>query len=282
MVKHRRPISSLLANNDRPIDVMGLSADVLRNIPNLARLGGPKVPMVPPGGGRSMEAATMEFINFLSSHYLSTREEREKSKAGKPPPRGPGQRFDVETWLRQSVIHLKWYQAGLSCQGRDRVQLVDKYLLHPDAGRAWRHDDKGINLDAMKQWRQTGPASRGKVWSNDTAALLTSLFIPPGLDALDVKLQRAHLLGLASWADEFFRPYLEDRFPVTFFTFFLDFSQHSPSEIHRLTTRLRDLTCLSPSERLQRIAAILTPAIESLADLIDDGVTNFSVIDPRP
>jgi hypothetical protein len=49
-----------------------------------------------------------------------------------------------------------------------------------------------------------------------------------------------------------------------------------------LTTRLRELTSLTPSERLQRIAAILTPAIESLADLIDDGVTNFSVIDPRP
>lgn len=260
---------------------MRLSSDVLRNAPNLARIGGPQVPMVPPGGGRSMEAATMEFIGFLSSHYLSTREDREKSKAGKPPPRDPGHRFDVEAWLRQSALNLKWFQAGLSCKGADRVHLVNRYLTHSDAG-LWRHGEVGINLEAMKQWRKTGRASRGKVWSKESAALLTSLFIPPGLDALDVKMQRAHLLGLASWADEFFRPYLEDRFPVLFFTLFLDFSKHSPSEIRRLTTSLRDLTSLTPSERLQKLAVILTPAIESLADLIDEGVTEFSVIDPRP
>lgn len=280
MVKSLRPISSLLANNKRPIDIMGLSADVLRNIPNLARVGGPEVPMVAPGGGRSMEAATMEFINFLSSHYLSTREEREKSKAGKPPPRSPGQRFDVDAWLRQSAIQLKWYQIELSCRGQERVDLVNKYLSRAEAGR-WQNP-QGIDLEAMKEWRKSGPASRGKVWSKTTAALLTSLFIPPGLDALDVKLQRAHLLGLPAWADGFFRPYLEDRFPVTFFTFFLDFSQHSSSEILRLSTSLRDLTSLTPQERLQRLAVILTPAIESLADLIEDGVTKFSVIDPRP
>ena len=281
MVKRRRPISSLLTNNQRPIDIMGLSADVLRNAPNLTRFGGPEVPMVPPAGGRPMEAATMEFIGFLSSHYLSTREEREKSKAGKPPPRNPGQRFDFDAWLRQSAIHLKYFQAGLSCQGKDRVHLVNRYLTHPDAG-VWRHDEQGINVEAMKKWRKTGPASRGKVWSKESAALLTSLWIPPGLDALDVELQRAHLLGLASWADEFFRPYLEDQFPITFFTLFLDFSKHTESEISRLTISLRNLTSLTPSERLERLAVILTPAIESLADLIDDGVTEFSVIDPRP
>jgi hypothetical protein len=236
--------------------------------------------MVPPGGGRPMEAATMEFINFLSSHALSTREERGEAKTGEPPPRKPGQRLDFEAWLRQSAIHLKWYQAGLSCKKDDRVHLVNRYLIHPNAGE-WRHDEQGINLETMKQWRQAGPASRGKVWSQDTAALLTSLFIPPGLDALDVNLQRAHLLGLASWAEEFFRPYLEDKFPVNFFTFFLDFSQHSPAEIRLLTTRLRGLTSLTPSERLQRINAILMPAIVSLADLIDDGATNFSEIDPK-
>lgn len=281
MVKRTRPISSLLANNQRPIDIMGLSADVLRNVPNLARIGGSEVPMVPPGAGRPMEAATIEFIGFLSSHYLSTREEREKSKAGKPPPRNPGQRFDFEAWLRQSAIHLKYFQAGLSCKGADRLHLANRYLTHPDAG-VWRHDEQGINVEAMKQWRKSVPASRGKVWSQESAALLTSLFIPPGLDALDVKMQHAHLTGLTSWADKFFRPYLDDRFPVLFFTLFLDFSKHSESEISRLTTSLRNLTSLTPSQRLQKLAAILTPAIESLADLIDDGVTEFSVFDPRP
>lgn len=256
---------------------MGLGADVLRNVPNLARVGGPEVPLVAPAGGRPMEAATIEFISFLSSHYLSTRAEREKAKAGRPPRRRPGQRFDVDAWLRQSAIQLKWFQAELSCRGRDRVELVNKYLLRPEAGR-WR-DPQGLNLAAMKEWRKVGPA---KIWSKSSAALLTSLFVPPDLDALGVTLQRAHLLGLSTWADEFFSPYLEDRFPVTFFTFLLDFSQHSPIELQRLTTSLRDLTSLTPSERFQRLAVILAPAIASLSDLIDDGMTNFSVLDPRP
>ena len=259
---------------------MGLSADVLRNVPNLARFGGPEVPLVAPAGGRPMEAATIEFINFLSSHYLSTRAEREKAKAGTPPHRRPGQRFDVDAWLRQSALQLKWEQAGLSCRGRERVALVNKYLSRPEAGRL--RDARGLNLETMKEWRKAGPASRGKVWSKDTASLLTSLCIPPGLDALDVTLQRAHLLGLAPWADDFFGPYLGDRFPVTFFTFFFDFSQHSIIEIGRLTSRLRQLTILTRPERLQRLTVILAPAIESLADLIDDGETSFSVTGPRP
>lgn len=258
---------------------MGLSADVLRNVPNLARVGGPEVPLVAPAGGRPMEAATIEFLGFLSSHYLSKREEREKEKAGKPPPRRPGQRFDVDTWLRHSAIQLKWSQAELSCRGKKRVDLVNKYLARPEAGR-WRNP-QGINLEALKEWRKSGPTLRGKVWSKGTAALLTSLFVPPGLDALDVKLQRELLVSLAAWADEFYSPYLGDQFPVTFFTFFLDFSQHSLSEIGALTASLRNLTSLAPEERLERLAEILAPALASMADLIDEGATHFSVNDPR-
>jgi hypothetical protein len=226
-----------------------------------------------------MEAATIEFLNFLSLHYLSTSEQRKKEKSEKAPPRRPGQRFDVDAWLRYSAVQLKWHQTGLSCHGKHRTDLVNKYLTRPEAGR-W-HDPQGINLEALKDWRKSGPNSRGKIWSKDTAALLTSLYVPPGLDALDVKLQRAHLLSLAAWADDFFRPHLEDRFPAAFFSFFLDFSQHAPSDIRRLTYSLQYLTGLTLQERLQKLVVILTPAIESLADLIDDGVTNFTVIDPR-
>lgn len=218
MVKRRRPISALLTNNERPIDAVGLIADILRNIPNLARIGGPAVPLVSPAGGRPMDAATIDFLVFLSSNYLSTLEERKKAKDGTPPPRRPGQRFHVKTWLYHSAMQLKWHQAGLSCKGKDRVNLVNRYLSRLEEDD-WRNP-QGIDLEALKEWRKSGSFSRGKLWSKDIASLLTSLFIPPGLEALDEKMQRAHLLGLRSQADALFKSYLEDNFPVVFFTFF--------------------------------------------------------------
>lgn len=252
-----------------------MSVDLLRNAGNITRIGGPQELIIAPPDGRPMPAAMLEFLGYLKNYYLTTRKDRETAKKGEIPHRRPGQRFDMAAWLRRSAILLKWAQAGLSARGKDRVDLVNRYIMRRDAGPGWI--EGGINLDALREWTQPGPHSCGDIWSKDTASLLTSLFIPRGLDALDVAYQRAHLRGLRLWAEDFFRPLLGDRFPFRFFGFFLDFSHHSKDEIRKLTGKLQKLTDLSQEERFERLKVRLKPVIESVSDLLDDETDILSI-----
>ena len=93
---------------------------------------------------------------------------------------------------------------------------------------------------------------------------------------LDVKSQRAHLSGLKPFAEDFFTPRLGDAFPVEFFSFFLDFSQHSDKDIRRLATTLKSQTGASQQERFERLTQILAPAIEGFADLIVEEGSTFT------
>jgi hypothetical protein len=275
MAKYLLPIDALLTNNARPFDVTHALADILRNIPNITRFKGSLVPMVPPMGGRPMEAAMMEFINFLSLHFLTTLTARQSLKRGSlPPSRGKGERFDFDVWLRSSALILKVAQAELSCSKRDRISLVNRYLARHEAGRY--QSEQGVDKEALKKWRKKFDGPRRGIWTKDTAALLLSLYLPENFHECDAELQHTHLVNLAPWAKEYFTKFLGDKFPVEFFTLFLDFSQHTPSEMRNLVAALQDFCSLPRIDRYQKIAAALSPVICNLADLFSDVEIHFT------
>ena len=215
-----------------------------------------------------MEAAMMEFIVFLSTHYLTTDFERSQVKLGQIPKRRPGQRFDLDAWLRSSAVILKIKQAELSCSPRKKLALVNKYLERHDAGRF--KDVQGVNPENMKDRLRKKDSLQKDILTKSFVKLLLSSFLPLGFENLAIKDQCVHLNGLKLWADEHFSLCLGDAFPVEFFSFFLDFSQHSVDEIKALISSLSTTLSLSAEERYAQLAIVLQPAIGSIVDLIDD------------
>jgi hypothetical protein len=274
MSQRTLPIAALLINNSRRWEPMDFCADLLRNIPNLTRVGGAKVPIVAPTQGRPMESAMIEFIVFLSGHYLSTAVERSQVKFGEIPKRRPGQRFDLDVWLRSSAIILKLKQAEISCGSRNKTALVNKYLARPEAGRF--QDKQGVSLEHLKEWRRKKDSLQSDIWTTSFVKLILSCFVPRGFEDLAFNDQRAHLNSLKILADECFSLSLDKAFPVEFFSFFLDFSQHSEDEIKALISGLEATVSLSKEERYARLAIVLQPAIESILDLIGDVDEVFS------
>jgi hypothetical protein len=275
------PIDALIINNARPFDVSHAIADILRNIPNITRFKGPLVPMVPPKDGRPMEAAMMEFLNFLSLYFFTKLEARKAPKLGSlPPARTKGERFDFGVWLRNSALILKIEQAELSCSKRNQIPLVNRYLARKEAGRY--QSEQGIDKEALKKWRKKYGGARRKIWAKETVALLLSLYLPDGFFEYDSKLQHTHLVNLAPWAKEYFTKLLGDKFPIEFFTLFFDFSQHTPSEIQGLVESLKKYHIIPKIERYQKVAIIFSPVICSLADLFSSVEIRFSnAVDPN-
>lgn len=267
--KDRPPLAALLHNNGRPIDPMTMAADILRNGPSIARLGGPLVPIVAPLAGRPMEAAMVEFIAYLYNHFLSTAEERKAARRGTPPARRPGQHFNFHAWISSSIIMLKSAQVELSCRGSKKIVLVDKYLALPGPFQ----DRSGVNIETLKEWKRRGTSLKSEMWTKENAALLTSFFIPKEVSFLDAKLRRAFLESLRGKIEHTMEEHLGTAFPVQFFGLFLDFSQHSDEDLRRLIRAISPLIDLAPPERLLRLRKALHPAIESVEDLIgDDGL----------
>lgn len=267
------PLAALLQNNARPFDPLAFSADLLRNGPNLARIGGPKVPMVVPLGGRPMEAAMMEFIVYLSGHFYTTAADRRQAVDGTPPPRRPGQRTDLEAWMRSSAIVLKVAQAELSCHGADKIALVNRYLSLPGP----LQNRQGIHIETLKDWRRKD-SSQGAIWTKETAANLTALFLPPEIAQLDPRARRARLNGLREWIETLLKPYLDEPLQIAFFSMFLDFSQHSEGDLDKMIRRLAPRVATPLAVRLKAVEKGLKPALAAVADLLGEEPISFGAL----
>lgn len=264
----KRPLLNLVEQNDRrPVEVLELVSDILRNIPNIARIGGPEEMMVAPVGGRAMDSATIEFLNYLSKHYLSTYEQRQALKPGEWPQRLPGERFNVPEWLFSVAILLKSAQVQLAARGKEHLALVDRYLALPGPFQ----DRRGVNADTLKKWKQkNGNWLRSEVFTVESVGLGLSLMLPDDFESWGPACQKALLYSLKTGLDSVMAPYFDSRFPAEIFTFPIDFSEHSDAQILKTVRSLKPHLATPRPQRIERLFEIFSDALWGVQDLIGD------------
>lgn len=274
MTQRTLPLFALLDSGSRgPVDVLPLISDLLRNIRNIARIGGSTQPVVPPLGGRAMDPAMSNFLAFVRTHYLTNAEQRAALTPREVPRRTRGGRFDVDAWLMSTAILLKANQARLAGAGRSKVAIVDRYLAAP--GRWQRRE--GVNIETLKEWSKPGRYLRAEVWTRDFAAILTSLALPDDLPSWPFAEQKAHLRRLRGPVDTLFAPHTDEWFPFELVAFFYDLSRHTDPELRKTVRKLAPFLATPRSERFLRLVEILLPALADIHDLVGDDPLRIDV-----
>jgi hypothetical protein len=250
--------------------VLPLIIDLARNIANLSRIGGPKNLVVPSVTGQPLPNALLDFVNTFARQRLSKYKDRLGLRHGEAHVAKKGQRFDVDAWLRSTIILFKMAQSEDIGPRKKQLDIVSRYLLRK--GR-W-HDPTGVGEEQIKDWRKQNRL-RKYIFKRDLALRITALAIPADLEQQTLSEQIAFLKALGPRAKNLYEGQMDEKFPAEAFWLLFDFSLHTDAELVKLLEALKPFRQESLGYRLCALAAAFLPA---LIETQDQNPEIFSVL----
>jgi hypothetical protein len=251
--------------NKVDMSVLSLVIELVRNIANLSRIGGPKDLVVPSVSGQDLPPQLLTFLNTFARLRMSTYQERMKLRPGVAHVVKPGQRFDVNAWLHATIIQLKLAQTEDIGPRKVQLDIVSRYL---ERGGRW-HNPTGVGEEQVKAWRKRALIGE-YVFQKDQALRLTAFLVPADLDQRALPDQIAFLKMFGTQIREFYEAQMDDKFPAEAFWLLFDFSLHTDAELTKLIAVLKPLWQESIEDRLIGLIMHLLPSFMNIEDLIPD------------
>lgn len=277
-MKNKSSITALLHQAGGPeMPILPLLLDLARNISNLSRIGGPKFVVVPPADGRALQTSLIDFLNFFANTRLSNLEDRQKLRSEGRYVAKRGQRFDVDAWLRSTVILMKMAQTEAIAKRKMQLSIVSRYLERP--GR-WE-DPQGIGEDQIHAWRKKD-LLRKHLFGTELVMRTTALAVPANLDDMSTSEQLNYMRGLGERAKELFEPLTDNLFPAEALWLLFDFSLHKDAELRDFLVALKPYREESLQDRLQGFIKNLAPALIEIEDLLPEKPTAVKASAPVP
>lgn len=265
-MKKEIPLQTLMQQAGKmDMSVLSLVIELLRNGANLSRIGGPEDLVVPSVTGQALPPPLQAFLNTFARLRMSTYQERMKLRPGEAHVVKRGQRFDVNAWLRATIIQLKLAQTEAIGPRKVQLDIVSRYL---ERGGRW-HDPTGVGEEQVKAWRKRALIGE-YVFQTDQALRLTAFLVPADFDQRTLPDQIAFLKTFGTHIREFYEAQMDDKFPAEAFWLLFDFSLHTDAELTKLIAVLKPFWRESIEDRLIGLITHLLPAFMNIEDLIPD------------